>query len=163
MAMVVLSIATSVRAGIAPKDASYFCIAEFVGGLRYNERTRKWEGAAFEPSDKFAKFVMRMKHLRSETRKDVRGKHEPAQVFDVTLIVAGSSVAYPCLNWREPSRSIVFGGDAMEFDCFGAFHGHQFNLEHNRFLSTYLEGYLGGADNNKDTPSVSGGVCKKID
>ena len=57
---------STAEARIAPKDASYFCVAEIAGGLRYNERTKKMESATFKPD---AKFVMRMKHLRSERRR----------------------------------------------------------------------------------------------
>lgn len=160
MSMVVLSIATSALAGIAPKDASYFCVEEFAGGLAYNEHTSKWEGATFKPK---SKFVMRMKHLRSTTRKDYRGRDEPAQVFDVTLTEAGSNYGSRCSNQREPSGFIVFGGDDMEFGCFGRLKEFQFNLANNRFLSAYLVGYFDGPDNNADTPAVAGGVCTKID
>jgi hypothetical protein len=157
ISMVVLSIATSAHAGIAPKDASYFCVGEFAGGLWYNERTKKWEGATFKPD---AKFVMRMKHLRSETRKDSRGKDEPAQVFDVTITPEGGRVAETCL---QPDGSVVFSSDRMTFRCLGVRDEYKFNLENNRFLSFYLFGYFDGADNNKDTPVVTGGVCTKID
>ncbi len=154
ISMVVLSIATSAHAGIAPKDASYFCVAEIAGGLRYNERTKKWEGATFKPD---AKFVMRMKHLRSETRKDSRGKDEPAQVFDVTITPERGRVAETCLT---PDVSVVFSSDRMRFRCLGVRHDYQFNLENNRFL---LFGFFDGTDDNENTPAVTGGVCAKID
>jgi len=59
------------------------------------QRTRKWEGATFKAG---TKFVMRMKHLRSMTRKDSFGKDEPTQVFNVTITPAGSSFAVPFWN-----------------------------------------------------------------
>lgn len=152
--MVVLSIATSAHAGIAPKDASYFCVAEITGGLRYNERTKKWASTTFKPD---AKFVMRMKHLRSETRKDSRGKDEPAQVFDVTITPERGRVTETCLGTDE---FVVLKSGRMIFRCLGVRHDYRFNLESNRFL---LFGFFDGTDDNENTPAVTSGVCAKID
>ena len=48
----------------------------------------------------------------------------------------------------------------MRFRCLGVRHDYRFNLENNRFL---LFGYFDGADNNENTPAVTGGTCTKID
>jgi len=159
-ALPLLLACATAEAQIASKDASYSCVPEFAGGVRYDEQMRKWEGSTFKLQ---AMFVMRMKHLRSIKRKDFRGKEEPAQIFDVTITKAGSNTALPCYNWQVPSRTVVLGGIDMSFECFGALRDHHFNLKSNRFLFSFMVGYLDGAGNNQDTPGVIGGTCTKLD
>ena len=53
-ALPLLLAGATAEAQIAPKDASYLCVVEFSAGLRYNERTKKWEGATFRPQAKFS-------------------------------------------------------------------------------------------------------------
>jgi len=159
-ALPLLLAGAAAEAQIAPKDASYSCAAEFAGGIRYNEQTKRWEGPTLKPE---AKFVMRMQHVRSIKRKNFRGKDEPAQVFDVTITKADSNTPLPCYSWQVPSRSVVLGGVDMSFGCFGALHEHQFDLKTNRFLISSTAGYIFNTDNNNDTPIVIGGTCTKID
>ena len=100
-----------------------------------------------------------MKHLRSETRKDSRGKDEPAQVFDVTITPQGGRVAETCLT---PDESVVFRSDRMTFRCLGKDRrDFWFNLANNRFLLAFGVGYVDGRDN--DESAVIGGTCTKID
>ena len=160
-ALPLLLACATAEAQIAPKDTSYSCAVEFAAGLRYNGRTKKWEGAKFKPE---AKFVLRMKYLRSMAGKEHSGKDEPAQLFDVTTTKAGSSTALPCENPLEPSGSVAIGGDEVEFDCLGAnLQEFKFNLKTNRFLAIYAIGYVDGTNNNADNPTLSGGTCTKID
>ena len=149
------------EAQVAPKDGSYLCVVEVSAGLRYNERTKKWESATFRPT---TKFTMRMKSLRSITRKDFIGNDQPVHVFDVTTTKAGSSKELPCEKPGEPIEPVVIGGDDVGFDCLGAdLQEYRFNLKTDRFLTAYMGGYVDGANSNADTPYINGGTCTKID
>jgi hypothetical protein len=67
----------------------------------------------------------------------------------VTITPEGGRVAETYLG---PDESVVFSSDRMTFRCLGVRHEYLFNLENNRFLFTYLFGYVDGADNNETTP-----------
>ena len=70
----------------------------------------------------------------------------------------------PCKNYRQqpPSNNVVISPD-MVFSCNAYNHEYQFNLKAHRYLAAYLVGYVDGEDVNDDTPSVTAGVCTKIE
>lgn len=65
--VIVLIVAGSAYADAQSKDATYYCVAEAAGGLKYNETMKKWEGGSFSPE---AKFVLRMNFLRARVQKE---------------------------------------------------------------------------------------------
>src|SRR5262245_50753706 len=75
------------------KDASYFCTVEAVGGLAYNERTKKWEGTSFIADDKF---VLRLKFLRTRTEKAAFDRDSMVHDYIVTVTKSGTNFASPC-------------------------------------------------------------------
>jgi len=80
-AVLVLILASSSLAFAQPKDASYDCVGEVSGGLKYDETLNQWEGVSFHPSDKF---VLRMKFLRGD---QFLGK--PVSDYYVTITRSG--------------------------------------------------------------------------
>lgn len=139
------------------EDASYFCVVEAVGGLAFDERTKKWVGSTFRPDKKF---VLRLKRHRTRVQKATFGE-DTVHDYNVTLTVAGSNSPSNCGNYPDKHVTVNELGWVV---CKGlGLNEYRFNLKTNRFLSAYLLGYIDGADNNDDTPNISGGTCTKID
>jgi hypothetical protein len=66
----------------------------------------------------------------------------------------------------NPVRSPAEGVDIWEsgfFYCSDGIGDYTFSIKTYRFLKSYMIGYVGGKDNNDDTPSVQAGTCTKID
>jgi|SRR6185369_3459648 hypothetical protein len=137
------------------KDASYFCTTEVAGGLTYDVGMKKWKGTAFNAD---GKFVLRLKHLRTRAQKSDFG--ETVYEYKVTITEAGSNLPYSCDNFSEENVTMT---DLGWVRCNYALHEFKFNLNTNRFLTAYLDGYADGKDNKKNTPSIEGGACTKID
>jgi hypothetical protein len=120
---------------------------------------KKWKGTAFNAD---GKFVLRLKHLRTRVRKTLFGDDETVHDYNVTITKAGSNSPSSCANYPEQhvtvneySPLICVGGDDLQ--------EYRFSLKTNRFLSTYLYGYIDGKDSKENTPSIEGGTCTKID
>jgi hypothetical protein len=140
------------------KDASYFCLAEAVGGLSYDERTKKWIGSSLR-ADK--KFVLRLKFLNNRVEKSIFNQDETVYDYNVTITEAGSNFVGPCLGSGQKHVTVRPLGWLL---CHGAdLHEYRFDLDTNRFLSAYLHGFINGKASNDDTPAVMGGTCTKID
>jgi hypothetical protein len=157
---VIVASGPSASNAMAPKDASYFCTVEFVGGIAFNQTLKRWDSAKFRPE---RKFVLKLKYLTTRTQKDLFGKDETVTDFNVTLTEAGSNSPLPCLKTGDDWSAIV---PILQYDfvsCTSGLSEHSFNLKKNRFLASYMFGFIDGSDNNDNTPSVSGGTCTKID
>ncbi|MFY9957236.1 hypothetical protein, partial [Bradyrhizobium sp.] len=134
------------------------------------------------------KFVLKLKFFRTRKQKNILGNDEVVADYMVTSTQSGEKFAAPCLGetngevtsapkgeaadpkgktWWEKDEAIaaakVTVGKNEILNCSWSYHDLQFNRKNNRFLLSYLVGYLDGANNNENTPSVSGGVCTKID
>jgi len=130
---------------------------EAAGGLSYDERAKKWEGAAFNARDKF---VLRLKFLRIRVQKSIFGKDETVYDYSVTTTKAGSNSPSPCETHSETYVTVTELGWVV---CHSDFQEYRVALKANRFLRGYLLGYIDGKDNNQNTPSIEGGTCTKID
>ena len=140
------------------KDASYSCVVEASGGIRFNETTKKWEGTQFRTD---RKFVLRLKFLKTRVEKDFLGKDETVHDYRVTIALSGGGGAHECFNWASGDRDIVtIKRDGLLVCDYRTLY--KFNLKTNRFIGAYLLGYISGED-DKDTPAISGGTCTKID
>jgi len=140
------------------KDASYFCVAEVVGGLAYDAGMKKWIATSFRAEKKF---VLRLKFLTNRVEKSVFNQDETVYDYNVTITEAGSNFAGPCLGRGQKHVTVRPLGWLL---CHGAdLHEYRFDLDTNRFLAAYLHGYIDGKDNNNNTPAVLGGTCTKID
>jgi hypothetical protein len=135
------------------KDASYFCIAEFAGGLAYDERMKKWKGTAFR---KEQKFVLGLKHLRTQAKSAFT---ETVYDYNVTITEVGTNLARMCETYPNPQVTVPEFGWLV---CDVGLREYRFNLTTKRFLSVYLVGYADGIDNENNAPSIVGGVCTEI-
>jgi len=139
-------------------DGSYYCVAEFSGGIAYNEALKKWEGVRFRPSHKF---VVRFKY--AGPHKEADGIQSYGDDYFVTITPSGSDKAEACQDSKRSDR-IEFTSDGVRGDC-GVFpRRYIFNLKHKRFQATFeaADYVIGSDDKNSDTASISGGTCTKI-
>jgi len=143
------------------KDASYFCISEFAGGVAYDQATKKWKGTALRTNNKF---VLRLKFVNSRVEKTFFRGDEIVHDYNITFTETGSNSPEPCIDVRQSKPRITVGYDGL-MTCTSSLDLNEyiFNLTKNRFLATYLIGYIDGKDSNENTPAVSGGICAKID
>jgi hypothetical protein len=139
------------------KSVSYFCATDSAGGLWFNSSSKKWEGSTFRGNEKF---VLRLKFLRSRTQKNTFNVDEAVTDYEVTATQAGENFAAPCLGGNKTEVTVDQYGMV---ECEWAMGELRFNSRNNRFILAYLRGYINGKDNNDDTPSMSGGICTKID
>ena len=144
------------------KDASYFCVTEFAGGLSYDEATKKWKGTVFNANDKF---VLRLKFLQTRIEKKPYGnENETVYYYNATITASGQNSVTACEN--DDNADPKTHGIKERFPflfCWASFQQYKFHFKDNRFLRSYLVGYFSGGDNNENTPYVAGGTCTKID
>jgi hypothetical protein len=133
-------------------EESYFCSAEFAGGISYDARSKSWQGTVFNPD---RKFVLTVKVMGSRMEGS-----SPVDDLRVTVTASGSNFAAPCVDLRDPLKTIT-SKHSMIF-CTVSFTDYTISRTTNRFLAVYPVGYVTGEDNNDDTPSVIGGTCTKI-
>lgn len=152
-----LAFPTKNAQALEAKNATYYCVVEMAGGLYYDESSKRWRSGTFHTDDKF---VLKLKYLRTQMGKDFVNRDEAIQTFNVAIVEGGSNTDAECRSrdWSEvvevrPNNYIV---------CNAVLSDYIINLSNNRFLRNYMSGYVDGADNNKNTPAISGGTCTKI-
>ena len=134
------------------RDGGYYCTVKFVGGISYNDMLGQWQGAVFKPS---GNFVMKLSF-----RETIKVFGVDFDTYDVFITDEGTSQAIYCVDDGKPPSIDETGA----FSC-STLHGiyvYKFNFGNHRFIRIYTAGYTNGADNNKDTPSIAGGLCTKI-
>jgi hypothetical protein len=139
------------------KDVAYYCVSDAAGGLWYNEKTKKWEGASFRAEQKF---VLKMNFVRAGVRKEMI--EEQVTDYNIMVTASGKDTSLPCTR-NYPNETVTVADQYRSFSCTTVAHDYVFNLRTNRFLSIYPHGYVGGKDSNVDTPAIEGGTCTKID
>jgi len=150
--------AVSVKA-IEPKDVSYFCVAEAAGGLSFSAPQKKWVGTVFKVTEKF---VLRLKYIDAKFGTGKWDKDELYTNFEVALTPAGTNSESRCLQLGSGDKKSVSVSQYDSFTCSASIEEYYFNLKTNRYLNVYPFGYVDGTDSNENTPSVTGGVCTKI-
>lgn len=155
LALILLSNSAS---AFPAKDASYYCNAVATGGLWFNANSGQWEPTKFKPD---RKFVLKLRFLAQRQQKNIFDQIETVGDFEITLTEAGTNNDLPCLNLKDfgPRNSI---GTENWLVCTSSLSEYRFDLNTNRFLAAYLQGYVSGKDTNDDTPAVTAGVCTKI-
>jgi hypothetical protein len=159
--VLVLILTSSGSAVAQSRDAAYYCVAEASGGLKYNETTRKWEGASLRPE---AKFVLRMNFLRARVQKEEYPSvvaEEKVNDYTVTVTTSGQNIGVDCIS-QYPSKTVTMY-ESGTFRCYTAEIEYVFNVRTNRFLAIHRVGYVNGEDKDDSTPSIQGGTCTKID
>src|SRR6266540_4114079 len=131
-------------AGPEQHDGSYYCVTEFSGGIAYDERLKKWEGAIFRPS---GKFVVYFKYIGPHILEG-SGGHSFTDDYFVTITNSGSSKMESCKTYyKETTDKIEFTRDVGRGDCQAFPYRYTFGLKHNRFLRTFeWGGYAIGID-----------------
>jgi hypothetical protein len=127
--------------------------ATFATGIAYNEALKQWEGGTFKPE---GNFVMKLGFLQA-TKVGTYDRDE----YDVTITQEGDAITTSCLGLDAKLPSI----DRFAFMRCSRLNGiyeYKFNFDNHRFIQIYTSGYTNGADNNNDTPAISGGLCTKI-
>jgi hypothetical protein len=142
-----------------PAEQTYFCIAEMAGGLSYSTTEKRWRGATFKANEKF---VLKLKLNRTRVQKDFLGKDETVGDYSVTVTESGKNVSQPCYGKRAPHPKEVTLDEYMIVNCSHNLTDYRFNLKTNRFMGVYFIGYVDGADNNENTPAITGGTCTRI-
>ncbi|MEP7240578.1 MAG: hypothetical protein ABI697_06810 [Devosia sp.] len=154
-------VVVSQPAGAADKDfsGSYYCTEEFGGGIGYNESLKQWQGQAFIPQ---AKFIVGLK-LPSSTPNSGNAENL-VQTYSMTTTDSGTTNTSACTysgNYGDESP-VRLETDFPLLGCWSNFFSYRIDLATLRYLRVYFAGYVNGADNNDNTPSVMGGTCTKI-
>jgi hypothetical protein len=141
-------------------DGAYFCTTEFSAGLAYDVNGKRWHSTIFRPDKKF---VVRLKFIETTTEKLQVTTGKPFTItfdnYDTTITFAGTSDAQSC---RSAGLSVARINEFVRsMRCSTVAEEFIFNAHMNRFLKTYLFGFLDG-DDSGNTPSISGGTCTKI-
>jgi hypothetical protein len=137
------------------RDGAYYCTVKFSGGLAYNSALKEWQGAVFNPR---GKFVMKLSFLEA-VKSMLGGLPNDGDKYDLSITDEGSSLAIPCVQEKGEPPGIDKYSQTW---CDAGLNEYQFNFNNHRFIRTYAVGYFDGADDNKNTPSVAGGLCTKI-
>jgi hypothetical protein len=134
------------------------------GGLEYNKALKEWEGGTAKPSRNFVMKLTFRQTVKGQNRDEYdKIQTEDRDEFDVTITEEGDA-SVGCLESMEKFPSInkyAF----LECSRMGLIE-YKFNFLNHRFIVIYKGGYINGANDNNDTPEISGGVCtlaKSID
>jgi hypothetical protein len=148
---------TSTVSGEQRRDGTYNCTGKFAGGLEYNKALKEWEGAVVKPSRNFVMKITFRQTVKGQNREEYdKGQTEDRDEYDVTITEEGDT-SVGCLESREHLPSINKYG-FLECSRMGLIE-YKFNFINHRFIEIYKGGYINGANDNNDTPTVSGGVC----
>jgi hypothetical protein len=156
--LLIFLLCTDFARALDRKDTSYFCTAEAAGGVSYKADQKKWGGAIFRTNEKF---VLRLKFVDVEAGTSTWDKNDIYTNFEVFLTPSGTNSDSRC-SYIGAGGKKVSVSKHDQFTCYAALQQYIFNLNTNRYLNIYAQGYTDGTDNNDDTPSVTAGVCTKI-
>ncbi|NTE87238.1 hypothetical protein [Agrobacterium rubi] len=117
---------------------SYFCIQEAAGGLK--PLNGEWSGTAFKPSGKY--LVAR----------------DPENQKEWTVTEIGKTYALHRCPVIMTSENV----EADQIICGGLGYGMVINFAVMRYVEVYTFGYINNDKSGNNTPSVSGGMCSKI-
>jgi hypothetical protein len=150
----------SLALNLEPKDASFACEVKFSSGIAVNEMSKRWEAAQLMTVP-IRRFALNLQFVSIDFRKDGRGEDE--LVLSFRAVIAGERNDYPRAPWfpGECKTNISVRPDAPWFTCSSGASNYSINLGANRFITSYMAGYVNGSDNNDDVPSISGGTCYK--
>jgi hypothetical protein len=145
------------RANAQTFSGSYYCVAEFAGGISYDENKKAWRSARLQNENRL---VLRLQYEGTVNQTDALSD-TLWERYTVTLAAEGDPHEASCTNDFEfPSKTILVGGYG-HVSCTSDLTIYRFNLRNNRFLAAYLRGFVDNS--NEHTPSVAGGRCTKIE
>lgn len=130
----------------------YFCVGGWSGGGKYVSRQKHWDGAKLDHNS--VKFMLKLtKVLAPKTNSTEFDK------YNVGLGDIGADLAIPC---RDINGYDLYAIDNV-ITCTQSYMEYRFNLNNMRFLRVNGQGFLDGKDIEANTPSISGGICTKIE
>lgn len=127
-----------------------------MAGISYSEANKRWQGTVFASGSKILMKVTSTAQLVTESEASLNRVDYIVRVNDL-----GSKVDWPCRVLDVTDRSGVYRDGS--FRCATPFNVYNVNFENLRFTDVYLPGYVDGQDSNGNTPSVTAGMCSKID
>ncbi|WP_027062840.1 hypothetical protein [Mesorhizobium loti] len=149
---------------------TYLCTPEAVGGVMFEERSKRWVGAVFNPAE--GTFILQIAKLDDITI-DMYGEVEGATAYKMTLKEPGARSSKFCEPVPISNPGTIDDAHVKSaFISFGQIscsdlvltEVYKFNLEKLRFMSIYADGYLSPADfEDYDRPHIAVGKCTKID
>jgi hypothetical protein len=142
---------------------TYFCTADAVGGVRYNEFTGDWVGGEFTAGNIY---ILNIRNNR-EIIDEFNGKLRMTYFIEFSEQGAGSDIlANSCNTKSNQLRSInplaSFISDSGHFSCDLIGGDLAVDLGTLRFLKSYTWGYVDGVDNNRNTPLIMVGTCSRV-
>jgi hypothetical protein len=140
------------------RDGAYYCTSKFAGGIAYNNALKQWEGSTFKP---IGNFLLKLSYRETTKYSSPSVVFEYRDEYDVTITDEGDTITTSCLGLDGKQPSIDQFAFMRCSRANGAYE-YKFNFDNNRFIQIYTAGYTNGADNNNDTPLVSGGLCTKV-
>jgi hypothetical protein len=143
------------------RDGAYYCTPKFSGGLIYNPAQKQWEGSSFENVSYHGNFVMKLAFRETTKYSSPSTLFEYRDEYDVTITNEGSPVAASCLE-LDGKPPFINGFGVLRCNVADGLFEYKFNFANYRFIRIYTSGYVNGADNNDNTPAISGGLCTKI-
>jgi hypothetical protein len=157
-------IAAPLSHGLTLKNANYLCTSEMAVGFEYNKSLKKWEAITVGSEDLFSKFILRLKSVKERVRRNQSGENEDVTDYLVTIADVGDNSEIPCTFGGTGINSrIIVVGDNETVVCTAKRHRFTFNRDSKRFISVSLVGYVDGADDNENMPTMAGGACEKTD
>jgi len=100
-------------------------------------------------------------NISSDSKSSDRDEYDKGQAddrdeYDVTITEEGDA-SVSCLESREKLPSINKYG-FLECSRMGLIE-YKFNFINHRFIEIYKGGYINGANDDNDSPKLSGGLC----
>lgn len=138
-------------------SGTYICVGEAAGGIRYDDKTKKWIPTHFRVDND--KFIIKVTATGRTTYDTGFSPVETVMGYSVEYSVPGSGDTQECYLPEGVNGKIVTNG---RFRCQSALTRYQFNLISMRYMEAYESGFIDGEDNNDNTPSITIGYCSKF-
>jgi hypothetical protein len=151
-------------------SGSYLCIPQASGGVRWDESRREWNGASFRVGAD-DQLILKINAVKSKEWESFGWKLS-AMTYLAVVRKLGEGDGVSCWGEREryqPADLVGYGHIFMsprgKFRCeaHGNLTSYEFNLGTLRYIETYLAGFIDGKDTGGNTPFVSVGKCTRID
>lgn len=141
---------------------TYFCTADAVGGVRYNEIAGDWVSTKFEA---VSKYILNISN-NSEILDEFNGKVRMTYFIEFSEHGSGSDlVSVYCRTKSDQLRSINPLANFISqsgFTCNAGGGDLIVDFDTLRFLKSYTWGYVDGVDDNSNTPHIEIGTCSRI-
>lgn len=135
----------------APPSSRYYCKDEAAGGISYDKNSDSYVGTRFKTQGSF---------ILSLDRGPIT--KNGVATYNVRITETGSSESLPCYDRTTEGRRpyLTFSN---RLQCESMLQTHLFDFSTNKYLKTYMFGYIDNIKDNSNTPSITGGVCTSID